>query len=406
MSWWKTWFGPSSFDALAREATRWLEARGARDIQIDTEELRLRATSPTDHALVVSLGNVLAAYQRAARAQRAAVLEEFLEPALVFKGPGDGYGAQRAFLMPVVRHQANAALVALEVQVMVPHQTDSHPPASRSLAGDVALSLVLDGEDAMTHVTQPMLDRWKVSFDQALEDALHNLRGLPEQSGWADLGRGVWLGTWADSYESSRLLLPDLIHRLGVAEPVAMVPTRSTLLVASVRDEAALAHLLTMAEQALDVDERWLSVTLLRLDESIWRVFEAPDSLQTSWRMLMLRNQTYLYEQQKSLLDRQFKARNINRTVASFKAWQRSDGHITSMAVWTEGVDALLPVTDEVHFVTQGESGAVVARLDWSTVQSGFGAYLETTSYLPTRVLVTGWPGTAEIQRLAQGAAP
>jgi hypothetical protein len=182
-----------------------------------------------------------------------------------------------------------------------------------------------------------------------------------------------------------------------------MVPTRSTLLVASARDEAALAHLLTVAANALDVDDRWLSTSLHRLDDQTWHAFEPPPALHAAHRMLMLRNQSHVYQSQKTVLERLFQAQGVDCFVASFKVWRHPDGTLASEATWTEGVEALLPVVEQINFVLHEGPHRVIARLPWTTVQRAFGEYLETTSYLPTRVRVKGWPGTAEIQREAKG---
>lgn len=396
--------GPPSLERCFEHAAGWLKDHGATEVTIDLEHRLIRYRRPNGAAATSYLDNLYRAYRGAKRAARETVLQKFLEAALISNGPAAEYADAKASLMPIVRHQSNGPLFELEMRTTQPDAGGaSFAPVAKALSGDVSMSLVIDSADAMAHVTASMLEGWQVSFNQAMSDAIHNLRGLPEQSGWTDVGKGVWLGTWGDTYDSSRMLLPDLIHRLGLAQAVVMVPTRSTLLAASARDEAALAHLLTLAEHALNVDDRWLSTTLHRLDESTWSPFEPPEPLRAAWRDLKLRNQTLVYQNQKALLERLFEQDKTDVFVASYMAFKRPDGEVKTVATWTEGVEALLPVTDVVHFVPDVKSETLL-QLDWTTVQREFGAFITTTDYLPTRVHVKGWPGTAAIERAVASA--
>lgn len=88
-------------------------------------------------------------------------------------------------------------------------------------------------------------------------------------------------GKWGDAYEASRILAPDLIHRLGVPEPVALVPFRNALLVTSARNPSGLKLMLQVAQTSLENNQRWLSFEPIRLNGERWT---AHDPLKGRWR--------------------------------------------------------------------------------------------------------------------------
>ncbi|NHZ94439.1 hypothetical protein [Massilia sp. CCM 8734] len=91
------------------------------------------------------------------------------------------------------------------------------------------------------------LMEWGVSVEDGLAAASDNLRGR-SVTNFDEVVPGVFLSAWNDSYDSSRLLFPDIVHRLNLgAEPVMMMPTRSRLIATSAHK---LAGMLAMVEPA------------------------------------------------------------------------------------------------------------------------------------------------------------
>jgi hypothetical protein len=88
--------------------------------------------------------------------------------------------------------------------------------------------------------------------------------------------------------------------------------------------------------------------------------------------------------------------------VASYSALQnKDDGRVHSYCVWSEDVDSLLPETDQVFFVKQGDGDKpeMVSGADWDKVREVVGDLMEPQETYPERYLVREFP-TAE--QLAQ----
>ena len=69
----------------------------------------------------------------------------------------------------------------------------------------------------MRSITQENLDGWGVTFYEAMEAARHNLTQLEHAFIGPKEGEGVYLCAATDGYDSSRLILLDLIRQLRVA---------------------------------------------------------------------------------------------------------------------------------------------------------------------------------------------
>lgn len=237
-----------------------------------------------------------------------------------------------------------------------------------------------------------------------MDNALENLRGLPDHGGWRDQGNGVWSGEWADSYESSRVLLPDLIHRLGVPEPVALMPLRSTLLISSARNEYALAAMAALAKKLITDHSRWLSVKPIVLTDSGWQPFVPPESCASAFEELGKLDLAETYGGQQSLIEDLLKNSGAETFVGKFTLLRRNDdAKLLSYAVWTEGVDTLLPQTDLVIFVAANrkEDDSLVS-VDWDAVQSVAGNLMQPTEYFPPRYRLQSFPQGEQWQRLLE----
>ncbi len=393
--------GPPTLESLVRAATRSLKQRGADRIEFDAarQELAIQRGGASSR---LYLGNLLAEYQKAPRRERPAVLERFLgalfnEEALAAPA---SYEAVKDRLMPVVRGRAGMAINRMTVE-RTAEPGRSQMPVFRPLAADIVVALVTDMPDAMAYVNQESLDRWGVSFEQALEDAMLNLRGLPEHGGWTQLAPGVWSGEWGDAYESSRLLLPDLIYRLNVPRPVAMVPFRNALIVASANDGEAVARMVEAARSALGDNGRWVSFELLQLEGNRWVEHEAGDESRDALRWLRLHSTADTYGTQKQLLDAEFAEREVDIFVASVQLLSKGGQDLTSYVVWSDGVDTLLPEGEHVVFTREVDGEMRHAMVPWPLVRARFANLMEATDHEPVRYRVRSIPAWSDIEPLA-----
>jgi len=393
--------GAPTLDKLARDVTRELQGLGAQDLQVD---LALREMTFRLHGgeMKLYLGNVLQDLRRSRRAARPALLKRFLDGMLA---PGNEmptrYDEARPQLMPVVRRRDDMGIVALSALGATDDPARRFLPATRALAGELVIALVCDQPTSMAYVGERELSQWQVTFDQALDDALDNLRGLPEHGGWQQIGPGVWSGEWGDSYDSSRILLPDLIHRVGVRDPVVSVPFRNALMLASADNEAGIALMAQVIERHLDDTQRWLSFQLLRLDDRQW-LPHAQLVAVDAWHLLNLRNGAAVNESQKELLDALHARRGLALSVAAYQMLAREDLGTLSFSVWPEQVDTLLPHTEFIVFHKRGEDPAGLLLVPWPEAVAVVGELMEPTEHVPQRWRVRRFPDGAQFERLKE----
>ncbi len=394
--------GAPTLASVARDVTRALRAHDVEGLKVDLPHAEMSFRLDGGE-LRLYLGNLLHDLQHARRADRPAVLRRFLDGMLSPEAAVPASWAEvRPLLMPVVRRRGDIGIVALSTR---PSATgapdDAFRPATRPLVGDLVVALVCDRPTSMVYVNEGELPKWGVSFDQALADALDNLRGLPEHGGWQQLEGGVWSGEWGDAYDSSRILLPDLIHRVGLRDPVAVVPFRNALMLTSAGNEAGLARMAQVIDEHLADNPRWLSFQPLRLVESAWEPWQPPAS-QAAWKLLQVRNDSSLYGAQKELLDAHHERAGLDIFVANCDAISWNDGHSATYGVWADGVDTLLPRTDLVGFAWKGADGENASMLvPWDAAVGVVGALMEPTPENPERWRLRAFPDAAQRETLA-----
>lgn len=403
-AWLRRMFGRPTVDDVAALVIARLRAGGAEKIDYSAALHEIRYELGGSPALM-NLSNLHHEYASARRAERAACLERYVGGLFerVTNEVPKSYEQARAHLLPILRTRNDDAIGALTAQrIERDGKAQWTPMASKPMPGDFVAGLGYDTAHATQRVTAGMLDDWGVDFERAFDDALQNLRTLPEHGGWTDLGNGVWSGNWGDSYESSRLLLPDLIYRLGIAEPVALAPLRHALLVANARDERALSALAETAQRLLGEHQRWLSCVPLALVDGRWQVFEPPASLAAAFSDLHAIEKAENYSGQKQLLDAIHEERNIDVFVATATLIKApDDGRLISYSVWSRGVDTLLPHCDLVAMLPDPESGGGATFVAWDDLARVAGHHLEATDAHPPRYRLRTFPSDAELAQLA-----
>lgn len=405
--WWDRIFARPTLQRLARDVAAQLQSRGSPPLVFDPaqRELRTGETPPR----IYYLGNVFSDYARAPRAQRADVVARFVEAmAALEQALPDDYAAARASLMPIVRGMGEDDLARLQARRSGASESEvaTFHPASRPLFGELTVGIAYDTPHAIQRLSVDHLTQWGVSFDTALADALDNLRGKPEQPGWIAREHGVWSGEWGDDYESSRILLPDLIHRLGVQDPVVLTPLRRMLLVASARNEAGLAEMARLCREALAEQPRWLGVTPMQLVDGAWTAFEPPPGSADAFANLAAIERADRYASQKAALDDLHARDGIPLFVASVLMFRGADERLFGVATWTRGVDTLLPCTDLVALNDGGADDAPRLLVRWDDVCTVAGDLMQTLDMQPQRFRVRGFPDADQWRRLAALAVP
>lgn len=301
---------------------------------------RARILTGANGEQIVNLANLYKQYCDAARADRPRFLEMCMS-LLRDTSPPERFENARANLLPAIRARSYAESLRLPSLLA---GTALSGTSAAPFGDDVVTMLVVDDANSMSIVTAAQLDAWGVSFDEALDAALDNLRAIPG-GGFARGPDGVMVGDWNDAYDSSRLLLPDLVHRAGIGDPVAMIPTRDSILLAPAGDRRALLAMLALASTAREEQGRTVSAAMYHFRNSSAEPY-TPDDEEVARGLAQLR-QRYLaedYADQKTRLDDLHDKRDIDLFVASLMLVR--DNHAReefSLCTWSEGVDALLP---------------------------------------------------------------
>ncbi|MES2128295.1 MAG: hypothetical protein V4463_13590 [Pseudomonadota bacterium] len=388
---WRKWLGlEMTPERFARKVSRALQVYkpGLAPV-LDLENFRLLISEGN----YFNLHNVYHAYRHAPRKEKERVVVQFVEGILNPPEMPPTFEAARPHLLPALRRKSLLDYLRLAA---APGKQDEAVFAHRDFGPDAVLALALDAERSMSILMDSKLKEWGVSFDTALAAAMDNLRDRSVDNFRAiDGAPGLTRSNWCDAYDSSRILLPDLLFR-GVAggSPVVMIPTRETLLLAPDNNTAAQLAMLAMAGQALHESTRWCSTTLYWVANGRLEPFEphdaqVRDSLRTLERDVAMSD----YADQKAQLDKAHERDGEDIFVATFGAMER-DGRIASYCTWSEEVTAaLLPRTDVVALARKraGE-GCDFVVVDWDTLQERHAHLLAPTSAFPPRFRVSAFP--------------
>jgi len=341
---------------------------------------------------VVNLANLYPGYRDAPRGEREAFLARCLA---VFDTPDfpATFTEARANLLPVIRSRSylEAARLANGTGGNGELAAMPTPPGP-----DCVLLIAFDRDDTLGILTAAQVRTWGVPFDDVLATALDNLRAMSAER-FERRSDGVVIGAWGDAYDSSRLLLPELVQRAGIADPVAMIPTRGTLLLAPAADRGALLAMLGLAEAAHAQEGRCVSASMFDFRGGAAQV-HTPDDPEVAARLAAF-GQAYLsedYAAQKRALDDLHQKDGADIFVATFMRMQDDRGGAPfSICSWTEGVDALLPKTDRVALVVMDADGVPQSSLvvEWNALHAVAGQLMAPQpDGWPLRYRVTHFP--------------
>jgi len=357
----------------------------------------------------INLGNIFQEFTRTEKAERNAVLRQFLRNCVSTKNyelPAE-FDDIHPDLLPVIRSRFYLESVLLQAKAK---GNDALEVPQQVIGEHLALSLVYDLPSAMRTISQTDLDNWEVTFYEAVEAARHNLEQMGEVA-FANLDSCVYASATGDNYDASRLVMLDLIRRFEVkGDYIAMVPNRDTLVVTGSDDEHGLSIMAKIAEDSYE-KPRPISTVALRLEGDEWVPWLPPRSSQAFGKLHELRLRTIgaEYNDQKELLDEVYAAKESGPYVAQFNAMQnKASGQVTSYSVWSEGLTILLPQTDSIFFFRpKGEKdGEIVAGASWEEVQQIVGNLMEPAGMYPERYLVRDFPSDYQLEAIGKQIEP
>lgn len=267
------------------------------------------------------------------------------------------------------------------------------------LADDLVVTPVYDLPTMMSTVSEEDVAAWGVDLEQVMQVATDNLRHSEEPVAVATLGEGVRIVHTGDDYDSSRLLLPELLSELDLPPDIVALPaTRSHLFLATASDPEALGMLLELARRVRD-EPRLETVQPIVYRRGTWQTWLPPRDLpsRADWMELILWGRACDYEQQAGLLRTLVQRSGLALAVAPFHVLDGESGPFAA-TTW-HGGPALLPEVEEV--VVVGPSGDQAVGVEWATLRRIAGRELRREpDRWPPRWRVAGPPSGALWQAL------
>lgn len=379
-----------TLEQLAEVAVQWLQARGLANVELDLEQREIVVHDGTGTKKLF-LGNLYRRYRDASPSMRPEILDGHLQGMLEVDNlmKQDDYAQARVNLMPVVRDLYTADL---PLRAAVSEKADIGADARlamRLFTADILMGLALDQPNTLALVTEAQLTKWGVSFEDAMQHALHNLREKSKVEAWAQDGPGIWRAAWRDGYASSRLLLPELFKNLPFKDPVAIAPVAHSLYVTSASNVQAMKLMALIAAKSAERESRWISFQLLRLQDGRWAPAEVPARVREPLAELTAKHLAAAYDNQAAVLNARFEREKIECFAPSVQLLRQGDGPLMSMCVWNTGQACMLPKTDMVAVCVQEGRSIATAMLPWAQMMEAFGSFLAPTQDSPVRYRTT-----------------
>jgi hypothetical protein len=314
----------------------------------------------------------------------------------------DDYEEVRANLLPRIRCRSFIPITALHLKI------EGKTPVevvTRPLGEDFSVELAVDSPNCSATVGKQMLSDWGITFDEALKVAKENMWKICNER-FKSPAPGVYLSSWQDTYDASRIFMHDLIWQLEVeGDHVAVAPTRDVLMVTGSENAQGLDVIAKESLKLLIEDSRPISGTMLRLDGSEWKPFmPLPDHpAHNSCNSLFMAWRQHEYGEQKELLEKLFEQDGTDIFVASFTVVQAKDtGRLQSYCVLPKNVDTLLPKTDLVMLSNSSDPASGPAgTIAWDELVSVAGDLLVPDEQLfPPRFRVTEYPTDAQLAKM------
>ena len=361
------------------------------EISYDPEEFQIVVAGEIKS--IMFLGNAYREYCSCSNKHRPNSLQRFVRGWLdAHKPVPEEYADIKPDILPAVR--SRSFFESARLRMLIGGDDDTFLQY-QTLGDDLGLGLVYDMPDAMRPISNKEIGLWGVTFHNALEAARDNLRQLPPRIMCPKEGKGIYVFTTKDGYDSSRLILLDLIRQFQVkGDYIAMAPGREVLIVSGSEDTPGLEAIVAVTKKAFE-QPRTVSGVALRLagDEWVSWMPEAGHPLYEDFRALRIKSFGQDYAEQKELLDELHKKTGEDVFVASYSVMEHKDtGHRISYCVWTKGTVSLLPQAERIVLGSEDQEPIMAP---WEKVVEIVGDMMTPMDIYPERYRVEDFP-TAE----------
>lgn len=324
------------------------------------------------------LNNIFAEYSRTAEANRPALLRKFAGFVADSQNPAAKGDLALDTLMPVLRSRADMVATGRSLGIW------PYNRAARPFCDTMLLMLALDSEHAIRILTDEQLAEFDISFDDALGIAIAHLNDCGEHK-FGQLGDGTFVSTCGDSYDASRLLVPGLIEELPVkGNPVALVESRSALLVTGSDDPKGLEMIARYAIDDFPNNDRAVSLTPIELVDGAWRVFKINEHHPLALRNLIQHQRGWSYQVTREYLQEEL---GDDVFVASAKFAQDEDGRAATLAAWAADTVTACPIVDAIMIQANGDLPEIMRSFADVMAVCGPFPIVETMPYPPRYLL-------------------
>jgi hypothetical protein len=386
----------SEEDRFAKQVMRRLRDHGwSEGIQYDRDHFAL--TLGTGRRMF--LRNVFRDWSAAPAAEKSAQLDRAI--AFVFEpGIGDAFEQALPSLLPAIRSRTNLANQWLDPALGM--EENWYDGALKPFCDSLAIVAAIDQPTSVGFVNRRQLSKWSRSLDEVLAIAISNLAER-SPSRFERIDGGLYVSSFEDYYDASRLLIPRLFEGLPLrGVPVAIAASRSGVVVADSQDPDALNAMAVFVEDRSRDETRPISNLPLVLRNGEWQLFDCSNPDLAALDRLRAMQWLQDYADQKALLDPYFE--RIGRDVYVAKLSGTRDGErIRSWTTWTSEAVSLLPEADAVALV-RGGTPRMVRR--WSDVVEKCGPLKLEAGLYPRRYLVESGPDDAAWERLGRCDQP
>jgi hypothetical protein len=387
---------PLSQDAFAKMLVKRIRASGDSG-PLEYDSANFRVVRPDGR--ITFLSNTYQEYLRLEPAERETLIQAFLTTWHTSSlQVSDDFADVRADILPALRARSY-----LTIDIQRAAMGGKIPSVAHEVIGEhLALCLVYDLPTSMMTINDEQLEKWDVSFYEALEVAKQNLTEKTTQ--YAQLGP-VYSMMEGDSYDATRMVLLDFIRQLNVSgDPVAMVPNRDRLYITGSNDDQGLEIMADLAAKDLE-HERWISGMPFRLEGEEWQPWLPPKShgCYPAFKRMWMQTLGQTYAAQAEVLNAQNEKEGRDIFVATYSGIQNEKtGELASYCVWSDGVDSLLPETDQLFLFRPHapEDQRLAARGEWDKVQQVVGDLMEPQDTYPERWRVREFPDAAMLERI------
>ncbi|MHB0958246.1 MAG: DUF1444 family protein [Pirellulaceae bacterium] len=310
----------------------------------------------------------------------------------------DNYRDGKCDLLPRIRRRSQC-----ETEKQGDHSVPYEP-----LAEDLGVQVVCDFPESCMTIDSEQMVAWGTEITEAVAAARENLRAIGFDM--VKRERGVYVSSWHDGYDSSRLLVPEILLRCHVrGKLVAMPASRDVLVVTGSKDVRGLSEMVRMTEESLD-GPRFLSGIPVVWDGTKWTRFIVSQGHPVSRALKALQFLTWAEDtaSQAVLVRESLRQQGVERFVASTFVFEKCEP--ATACVWTDGIDPVLPMTEAVCFnrVTEAPDGSasveIITIAPWVEVCRIMQDRMVALDFYPGWYSCEGFPTDSELAELRRRA--